>query len=66
LATILLQQEQPRYHDNSKDAWTAKMPVHQQQQHHCNNHNAASSMIAKTPVHDSNNTIVMRAMMPAQ
>jgi hypothetical protein len=51
MATTPLQQGQQCYHIDGKDAWTAKMPAHQQRQHHCDKGNHASSMTAKMPAH---------------
>jgi hypothetical protein len=46
-----LQQGQQQYFDNGKDAWTAKMPVHQWLQHNCNESNDPSLTTAKMPAH---------------
>ncbi len=44
-------QKQQHYCNNGKDAWTAKMPAHQQWQHHCDEGNNASLTTAKMPAH---------------
>jgi hypothetical protein len=45
------QQGQQWYCNNGEDAWTAKMPVHQQRWHHCDEGNNPISMTAKMALH---------------
>jgi hypothetical protein len=61
-----LQQGQQHYPKDSKDAWFAKMPAHQQWLHHCNKGNDTSLMTGKRLcIDDGNETIVTRAMTTA-
>jgi hypothetical protein len=45
------QQGQKCSHNNGKDAWTVKVPVHQQGQHHHDKGNDARLTTAKMPVY---------------